>query len=165
MHCCAFRFNFDCLLHVGPSWRHLGAFRGDLGALLALVWAILGVSLAILGLSWPVLGLTWGILGPLGAAISLETSSQNGKMTMLTQCCYDVFSSSCHLEPSWGHLGRTWGHLGAILASLGVILGSLGLIPGSLVGSGEAKNIDFPLVNSGAILGYLRPSGIYGFML
>ena len=68
-------------------------------------------------------------------------------------------------EGSLSYRGHTHGHLGAILASLGVILGSLGLIPGSLVGSGEAKNIDFPLVNSGAILGYLRPSGIYGFML
>ena len=65
---------------------------------------------------------------------------------MLKMCCYNIFSSRCHLEASWRHLGRSWGHLGAILASLGVILGNLGLILGSLVGSGEAKIIDFPYV-------------------
>ena len=98
-------------------------------------------------------------------AISLETSSKNGLLA-------SSWGLLGHLGATWAHLGAILGDLkailailGAILASLGVILGSLGLIPGSLVGSGEAKNIDFPLVNSGAILGYLRPSGIYGFML
>ena len=66
-----------------------------------------------------------------------------------------------HLGPYWCHLGRTWGHLGAILVCLGVILGSLGLILDSLVGSGEAKNIDFPKVFEGfwplgGVLGRLR---------
>ena len=64
-------------------------------------------------------------------------------------CCYEVFSSRGHLRQSWRHLGRTWGHLGVNLASLGVILGSLGLILGSLVGSWEAKNIEFPYVFEG----------------
>ena len=54
------------LLDVGPSWRHLGAFRGDLEALLGLVRAILELSWAILGLSWAILGPRLAIFGHLG---------------------------------------------------------------------------------------------------
>ena len=63
-------------------------------------------------------------------AISLRTSSQNGKMGIYIPCCSDVFPSRGHLEPqlgpSWPYLGPSW----AILAVLGPILGDLGAVLG-----------------------------------
>ena len=65
-------------MHLGPSWRHLGAILAVLEAILTVLEAILGV----LGASWAVLGPSWGplvgllgrhgvFLGPLGPSRGL----------------------------------------------------------------------------------------------
>ena len=59
-------------------------------------------------------------------AISLGTSSKNGKLAVSTRCCSGAFPSRGHLEPSWGHLGLSWAILGRSWPSLGPSGGHLG---------------------------------------
>ena len=90
-------------------------------------------------------------------AFSRGRSCKNGPMTMLTSCCYGLFSSRGLLGSSWGHprhslailglsgahLGPSWAHLGPSWAHLGPSWGLRGGLKMVILCGRSFKNGDF----------------------
>ena len=108
----------NILLHLGPSWGHLGTVMGHLwlswsnfGAILAHLgptcpsWGYLGPSWSNFGASWGHLCVSWGLLG---SVLAYSGAILDHLRTILGD-----------LMPSWGYLGAVLGYLGPSWAILG----------------------------------------------
>ena len=150
---------FGCMFDDACSWTVLGpswAVLGRLGVILGPSWGHLGTSWVHLGPSWAYLGRSWVHLGLSRLILVASWPSLGPSGGHLGESCWVI------LGPSWAILGVRWGFKNSDFAW--DMCKKIARWRCQLHFLITSSHLEASWAHLGDILGYLRPSGRYGFM-